>query len=108
MTAVTVREFSYNPSAIFARVEHGERIEVTRHGKVIAVVTMPEHPRSRYDELVAQGVIKPPAGGGVRAGEWDDFVHIDVPDDVDPLAILEGIREERDIIGMLDALEDER
>src|SRR6266540_376645 len=99
MTAVTVREFSYNPSAIFARVEHGERI---------AVVTMPEHPRSRYDELVAQGVIKPPAGGGVRAGEWDDFVHIDVPDDVDPLAILEGIREERDIIGMLDALEDER
>ncbi len=46
MTAVTVREFSYNPSAIFARVEHGERIEVTRHGKVIAVVTMPEHPRS--------------------------------------------------------------
>ncbi len=55
MTAVTVREFSYNPSAIFARVEHGERIEVTRHGKVIAVVTMPEHPRSPCRSIRAAG-----------------------------------------------------
>jgi prevent-host-death family protein len=104
MTVVTVREFSYNPSAMFARVEHGERIEVSRHGKVIAVV-LPEHPHSQYDELVAQGVIKPPPGGGVRAGEWDEFVHIDVPNNLDPLAVLEEGREDRDIIGMLDALE---
>jgi prevent-host-death family protein len=38
MSSVSVREFSYNPSAMFARVEHGEAIEVTRHGKVIAVL----------------------------------------------------------------------
>lgn len=36
MTTVSVREFSYNPSAMFARAERGETIEVTRHGKVIA------------------------------------------------------------------------
>ncbi|MBB4697845.1 type II toxin-antitoxin system Phd/YefM family antitoxin [Paractinoplanes abujensis] len=37
MSSVSVREFSYNPSAMFTRVEQGETIEVTRHGKVIAV-----------------------------------------------------------------------
>ena len=36
MSTVSVREFAYNPSAMFARVEKGETIEVTRHGKVIA------------------------------------------------------------------------
>ena len=38
MSGVSVREFSYNPSAVFARVERGEAIEVTRHGKTIAMV----------------------------------------------------------------------
>ena len=38
MSTVSVREFSYNPSAMFARAERGETIEVTRHGKVIATL----------------------------------------------------------------------
>lgn len=93
MTAVTVREFSYNPSAMFARVEKGETIEVTRHGKVIAELIPPRRTMSRYDELVALGEIVPGAGG-LTAGDWDKFTHIEVPDDVDPLAILLEMRED--------------
>ncbi|HSV66671.1 MAG TPA: hypothetical protein VLJ59_12280 [Mycobacteriales bacterium] len=105
MTVVTVREFAYNPSAMFARVELGERIEVTRHGKVIAIVSWPETHLSGYDALVAQGAIKPPPDGGARAGNWHDFVHVDIPDDIEPLAIVEELREERDVVAMLDGLE---
>jgi prevent-host-death family protein len=102
MTTITVREFSYNPSAIFARVERGERIEVTRHGGVIAVVVAPDTFRhgSRFDELVAQGVIRP-AERGLRACDWDQYTHIEIPDDVDPLTILEEDREEPDWASVL-------
>lgn len=91
MAAVSVREFSYNPSAMFARVERGERVEVTKHGKVIAVLIPPPRTQSRYDELVARGVIRP-AERGLAAGDWEEFTHIDVPADVDPLAVLLDLR----------------
>ena len=93
MLTVSVREFSYNPSAMFARVEHGERVEVTRHGKVIAVLIPPPRTQSRYDELVARGVIRP-AERGLTAGDWEKFTHIDVSEDVDPLAVLLDLREQ--------------
>jgi antitoxin (DNA-binding transcriptional repressor) of toxin-antitoxin stability system len=93
MTAVSVREFSYNPSAMFSRVEGGEVIEVTRHGKVIAVLAPPNPGQSRYDELVAQGLIKP-ASGNLTTRDLDKFTRIEVPDDVDPLDILLKMRED--------------
>lgn len=92
MSTVTVREFSYNPSAIFARVERGERVEVTRRGTVIAVLVPPPRGRSRYDELVAAGTIRP-ASRELVARDWDEFTHIEVPEDVDPLAMLLELRE---------------
>lgn len=92
MSSVSVREFSYNPSAIFARVERGERVEVTRRGTVIAVLVPPPRARSRYDELVAAGTIRP-AARGLVARDWDKFTHIEVPEDVDPLAMLLELRE---------------
>ena len=93
MTAVTVREFSYNPSAIFARVEDGETIEVTRHGRVVALMIPPPRGQSRYDELVAQGAIRP-AQRGLTAGDWDRFTHVEVSDDADPLGTLLALRED--------------
>lgn len=96
MTEVSVREFSYNPSAIFARVEKGETIEVTRHGEVIAEVIPPRRSMSRYDELVANGTITP-GSGGLTTADLDKYTRIEVPDDVDPLQILLDMREaERD------------
>jgi antitoxin (DNA-binding transcriptional repressor) of toxin-antitoxin stability system len=95
MTAVSVREFSYNPSAMFSRVENGETIEITRHGKVIAELIPPRRHASRLDELIANGTINPNSGtAGLTAGDWDKFTHIEVPDDADPLAILLAMRED--------------
>lgn len=58
MSAVSVREFSYNPSAVFARVERGEAVEVTRHGKTIAVVVPGSGVLGRYAPLIAKGTIR--------------------------------------------------
>ncbi|MFJ5226175.1 type II toxin-antitoxin system Phd/YefM family antitoxin [Streptomyces sp. NPDC088400] len=58
MSAISVREFSYNPSAVFARVEKGEAIEVTRHGNVIAILLPGSGGSQRYASLVAQGQIR--------------------------------------------------
>lgn len=89
MARVTVREFAYNPSAMFARVERGERIEVTRRGEVIAaLVPPPREDASWYEEMVARGEIRP-----VGRKSWDEMTHIDVADDVDPLAVLLETRE---------------
>jgi prevent-host-death family protein len=90
MATVTVREFAYNPSAMFARVEKGETIEVTRHGTVIAkLIPAQRQPKSRHDELVERGLIRP-----VPRKSWDEMTHIEVPDDVDPLAVLLELRED--------------
>jgi antitoxin (DNA-binding transcriptional repressor) of toxin-antitoxin stability system len=91
-TSVSVREFAQNPSAMFTRVENGETIEVTRHGKVVAVMTPPAQYRSRYEELVASGAIVP-GSAGLTTKDLDKYTRIDVPDDVDPFAVLMEMRE---------------
>ena len=88
MTTVSVREFAFNPSAMFARVERGETIEVTKHGKVIAVLSPPARPQDRYQELVARGLLIPAA----RA-PGEEFARIDVPGDADALQVLLDMRE---------------
>ncbi len=102
MTAVTVREFAYNPSAMFARAQRGETIEVTKHGDVVAVLVPPPRGRSQYDDLVARGLLKPRPPGAPKAGDWDEFVHIEVPDEVDPLGALAEQRADRDVLEVLD------
>ncbi|MFC9914272.1 type II toxin-antitoxin system Phd/YefM family antitoxin [Streptomyces sp. NPDC127197] len=93
MSTVSVREFSYNPSAIFARVEKGETVQVTRHGNVIAILTPANGPMERYAHLVAQGRIKlKPTTAADRHG----MPRYDVPEGVDPLAVLLAEREEDD------------
>lgn len=87
MSKVSVREFSYNPSAIFARAEKGETIEVTRRGKVIATV-MPgrQKRRSRIEELEASGALRP---SGKTTADLDTFTRIEVPEGApDPLELL--------------------
>lgn len=38
MGVLSIREFNANASAVFARVEAGEAIDITKHGKVIAEI----------------------------------------------------------------------
>ncbi|GHF18159.1 hypothetical protein GCM10018789_55190 [Streptomyces werraensis] len=93
MSTISVREFSYNPSAVFARVEKGEAIEVTRHGNVIAILSPAGSPMERYAHLVAQGKIKLKP---VTAAERHSMPHYEVPEDIDPVALLLAEREEDD------------
>jgi prevent-host-death family protein len=85
MSAVSVREFSYNPSAVFARVERGEAIEVTRHGKTIAVVVPGSGVLGRYVPLIARGIIriKP-----TTTKDLDQLPSYAVPEDSPPLDVL--------------------
>ncbi|MCC9157773.1 type II toxin-antitoxin system Phd/YefM family antitoxin [Streptomyces parvulus] len=91
MSTISVREFSYNPSAVFARVEKGEAIEVTRHGNVIAILSPAGSPMERYAHLVAQGKIKLKP---VTAADRHSMPHYEVTEDADPLALLLAEREE--------------
>ena len=93
MSAVSVREFSHNPSAVFARVERGEAIEVTRHGKTIAVVVPGSGVLGRYAPLIARGImrIKP-----TTTRNLDELPSSAVPRSASPLDILLAEREADD------------
>lgn len=78
MTPVGIRELKNNLSAYVRRVEEGARIMVTAHGRVVAELAPPSNVsqasrRSRYDELVAQGVIRPPVESGDPLSGWPDL-----------------------------------
>ena len=90
MSAVSVREFSYNPSAVFARVERGEAIEVTRHGKVIAMVVPGSGILGRYAPLIAKGIIRVKP---TTTRDLDQIPSYAVPEDLSPLDILLAERE---------------
>jgi prevent-host-death family protein len=93
MSAVSVREFSYNPSAVFARVERGEAIEVTRHGKTIAVVVPGSGVLGRYAPLIARGLIRMKP---ITTRDLDQLPSYAVPEDATPLDILLAEREADD------------
>ena len=94
MSSVSVREFSYNPSAMFARVEQGETIEVTRHGKIIAVLLPGSADLARYAPLVATGQIRLKSATATDVDAIPQFV---LPDDApSPLDALLAMRDEED------------
>lgn len=84
---VSVREFSYNPSAMFARAEKGETIEITRHGQVIAtLIPGRQKKRSRIDELVESGALHL---SEKTLADIDTFTQIELPEGApDPLQTL--------------------
>jgi len=60
MTAVPIRKLNQDTSAVLARVEAGESLEVTRNGVVVArLEPVARHP---LDALVTAGVVRPARG----------------------------------------------
>ncbi|MDO8681271.1 MAG: type II toxin-antitoxin system prevent-host-death family antitoxin [Acidobacteriota bacterium] len=64
MTAVGIRELKNNLSQYVRRIEKGEKFAITAHGRVVAELGPAGRGRrrkatSRYEELVAAGVIRP-------------------------------------------------
>jgi prevent-host-death family protein len=63
-----IRELKDNLSRYIRRMDAGERIVVTAHGRVVAELVPPaggRHGRSsQFNQLVASGVITPPVENG--------------------------------------------
>jgi len=64
-----IRELKDNLSRYIRRVEAGQRIAVTAHGRVVAELVPPgtatrESRRNRWDELIASGALHPPVETG--------------------------------------------
>jgi antitoxin (DNA-binding transcriptional repressor) of toxin-antitoxin stability system len=71
-----IRDLKDNLSRFIRRIEAGERIAVTMHGRVVAELVPPgtrTAVRSRFDELVAAGVIRPPLEAGDPTEDWPDI-----------------------------------
>jgi prevent-host-death family protein len=65
---VGIRELKDNLSRYIRRVEAGERVVVTAHGRMVAELVPPTAGNrgriSQFDQLIAAGVITPPAETG--------------------------------------------
>jgi prevent-host-death family protein len=73
-----IRELKDNLSRYIRRVEAGQRIAVTAHGRVVAELVPPgtathRSSGSRWDELIADGVLHPPLEGGDPFEDWPDI-----------------------------------
>jgi len=74
-TAAGIRELNDNLSLYVRRVEAGERIAVTAHGRVVAELVPPAKAmtgrrRTRFDELVAEGIVRLPVEKGDPLQHW--------------------------------------
>ena len=72
-----IRELKDNLSRYIRRIEAGERIVITAHGRVVAELVQPgataKSTSRRFDELVASGVIRPPLEAGDPTEGWPDI-----------------------------------
>lgn len=73
-----IRELKNNLSRYIRRIEAGERISITAHGRVVAELVPPgagasRAGRSRLADLVATGVVRPPVERGDPLEHWPDI-----------------------------------
>jgi prevent-host-death family protein len=72
------RELKNNLSRYIRRVEPGQRITVTAHGRAVSELVPPgsaarKFPKSRWDELMAAGILHPPVETGDPFEDWPDI-----------------------------------
>lgn len=73
-----IRELKDNLSAYIRRVESGERVSVTAHGRVVAELVPPgggagRAATSQWEDLVAAGVLHAPVETGDPFEDWPDI-----------------------------------
>lgn len=73
-----IRELKDNLSRYLRRVEAGQRIAVTAHGRVVAELVPPatatrQASRTRWNELIAAGILHPPVEPGDPFEDWPDI-----------------------------------
>lgn len=77
VTSAGIRELKDNLSRFIRRIEGGERIAITAHGRVVAELVPPgeatQGARSGFGELIASGLIRPPLETGDPTEDWPDI-----------------------------------
>jgi antitoxin (DNA-binding transcriptional repressor) of toxin-antitoxin stability system len=77
MAATGIRQLKDNLSRYIRRIEAGERIAITAHGRVVAELVPPgarsKSTASRFDELIASGVVRPPLEAGDPTQGWPEI-----------------------------------
>jgi antitoxin (DNA-binding transcriptional repressor) of toxin-antitoxin stability system len=73
-----IRELKDNLSAYIRRAEAGERVLVTAHGRVVAELVPPGRAAgrvttTRWENLIAAGVLHPPVEAGDPFEDWPDI-----------------------------------
>jgi prevent-host-death family protein len=73
--SIGIGQLRDNLSRYIRRVEVGERIAITAHGKCVAHLIPPastaaSRRSTRFDELIAAGVIRPPLEPGDPTEDW--------------------------------------
>jgi antitoxin (DNA-binding transcriptional repressor) of toxin-antitoxin stability system len=73
-----IRQLKDHLSRYIRRIEAGERISVTAHGRVVAELVPPggrgrTSPGSRWDEMIAAGMLHPPVEAGDPFEAWPDI-----------------------------------
>jgi len=75
---IGIRELRNNLSRYIRRVEAGERMSVTAHGRIVAELVPPavgvrRSLGSRWEELLAAGILHPPLDAGDPFEDWPDI-----------------------------------
>jgi len=70
-----IRELKDNLSDYVRRVEAGEQVAVTMHGRVVAMLVPPDAAarrgrRSKIDQMIADGTARPPVDNGDPLEGW--------------------------------------
>jgi antitoxin (DNA-binding transcriptional repressor) of toxin-antitoxin stability system len=70
-----IRELKDNLSRYIRRIEAGERVSITMHGRVVAELVPPGgrpggERRTRFEELIEAGVIRPAVDTGDPTEDW--------------------------------------
>jgi antitoxin (DNA-binding transcriptional repressor) of toxin-antitoxin stability system len=78
MASTGIRELRDNLSRYIRRIAAGERVAVTAHGRIVAELVPPgtvsdARGPSRFDELVAAGVIRSPLETGDPTEDWPEI-----------------------------------
>jgi prevent-host-death family protein len=56
---VPIRRLQQHASEVIAQVEAGARVEITRNGVLVAVLTAPDPEDAAWERLVASGAVDP-------------------------------------------------
>jgi prevent-host-death family protein len=74
MASAGIREIKDNLSRYIRRTERGERVSITAHGRVVAMLVPPGTPPAAssraLDRLLAEGVVRPPSEPGNPTEGW--------------------------------------